>query len=77
MFKSNKEMVYTALMGWKKWVETGDFSGMDKKIILMLANGDRDMQRVASKLPQLTTEQVMVVKQIEDLAIEVLNGKGI
>ncbi len=77
MFDSNKNMVYFALTGWAKYVETGDFSGMDKETILQLARNDKDMQRVASKLPVLSREQQEIVYKLQDLAMEVLNTGNI
>ncbi|CAM0058781.1 hypothetical protein VPH184E373B_0222 [Vibrio phage 184E37-3b] len=74
MFDSEKSMVYTALMGWAKYIETGDFSGMDKKTLLELARNDKDIQRVVQRLPVLTREQQEVVYKIEDLAVKILNG---
>ena len=66
MFDSEKSMVYTALMGWAKYIETGDFSGVDKKTLLELARNDKDIQRVVQRLPVLTREQQEVVYKIED-----------
>ncbi len=74
MFDSEKQMTYFALMGWAKYVETGDFSGMDKSTILKLAQSDKEMERVAKRLPILTREQQEVVYKIQDLATKVLNG---
>ncbi len=77
MFDSEKQMVYFALMGWSKYIETGDFSGMDKKTILELARSDRDMKRAAERLPILSREQQEVIYKIQDLAIKVLNTGNI
>lgn len=74
MFDSEKQMVYFALMGWAQYVETGNFSGMDKTTILKLAQSDKDMKRVAERLPILTREQQEVIYKIQDLATKVLNG---
>ncbi len=74
MFDSEKSMVFTALMGWAKYIETGDFAGMDKVTLLKLAQTDKDVQCVVNKLPVLTREQQEIVYRIEDLATKVLNG---
>lgn len=73
MFNSEKQMIYIALCGWAKYIETGDFAGMDKKTLLELSSNDKDIQRVVNKLPILTREQQEVVYKIEDLAMKVLN----
>lgn len=71
--KEGKCLIYTALMGWKKYIETGNFSGMDKETILRLAQDDRDMQRVAGKLPQLDYGQQQFCERLENLAVKILN----
>jgi hypothetical protein len=77
MFDSEKSIIFSALMGWAKYIETGDFAGMDKATLLRLAENDRDIQRVVSRLPQLTREQQEFVYKLEDLATKVLNGGSI
>lgn len=72
MFDSNKQLVAFALQGWAQHIETGNFSGMDKKTILSLAKNDNDMQRVANKLPVLTRDQQELIYRLQDLASEVL-----
>ena len=72
---TEKEMVYIALTGWINHVETGKFAGMDKNTILMLARGDKDMQRQANKLPILKPEQEDFIKQLRVLAHKVMNGE--
>lgn len=73
MFNSEKQMIYFALCGWVKYIETGDFAGMDKKTLLDLSHNDKDIQRVVQKLPILTREQQEIVYKLEDLAMRVLN----
>ena len=77
MFNSEKHMVYFALMGWATYIETGNFSGMDKSTILELAKTDRDVRKVTNKLPVLTREQQETVYKIQDLATKILNGGNI
>ena len=77
MFNSEKHMVYFALMGWVTYIETGNFSGMDKSTILELAKTDRDVRKVANKLPVLTREQQETVYKIQNLATKILNGGNI
>ena len=71
---SEKEMIYHALTGWVKYVETGNFSGMDRDTIIQLAANDKDMKRVANKLPTLTTEQIYFINKLRELSIKVLNN---
>lgn len=71
--KEDKALIYTALMGWKKHIETGNFAGMDKDTMLYLAHSDRDMQKVVSQLPKLDYAQQDFCKRLEDLATKVLN----
>lgn len=73
MFDNEKQMVYFALMGWSKYIETGNFAGMDKKTILELARSDHDMKRVAERLPTLSREQQEIIYKIQDLVTKVLN----
>ena len=74
IFDSEKHMAYTAFMGWVTYIETGEFAGMDRSTILKLAATDKDMQRVAQRLPNLTIEQQHLVDKIRDLATKVLNN---
>ena len=74
IFDSEKHMAYPALMGWVTYIETGEFAGMDRSTILKLAATDKDMQRVAQRLPNLTIEQQPLVDKLRDLATKVLNN---
>jgi len=74
---TEKEMVYTALTGWINHVETGNFAGMDKNTILMLARSDKDMRRKANKLPILMPEQQDFIKQLRELAHKITSGESV
>lgn len=77
LFNSDKEIIFHALKGWINYIETGKFAGMDKKTILMLAQNDKDMERVANKLPVIEREQQEFIYKLDDLAIKILNGGGV
>lgn len=77
MFKSDRQIIYTSLKGWVRYIETGEFVGMDKDLILELAKGDRDMQKVLQRIPVLTEDQKRFIKQINSLADKVLTTGNI
>ncbi len=72
--REDKHLIFTALMGWKKYIETGDFSGMDKETMLDLARSDKDMQRLVAQLPKLDYAQQDFCKRLENLATKILNS---
>lgn len=73
--QTDKSKLYTAVGGWIKWIETGNFSGMDRDKVLELAKGSKDMQRVASELPSLSEEQKHYLEDLRDLQQRVLKGE--
>lgn len=73
MFNSEKHIIYTALTGWAKYIETGSFSSMDKSTMIKLALSDKDMQRILNRLPQLSVEQEIFVNMLRELATKQLD----
>jgi len=75
MFESDDSIAYFAIMQWVRYIETGSFTGLDKKKMLELAESDRGVKRIAESLPVLAQEQQEFVYRLEDLAAKIINEK--
>ena len=71
---TDKEFLSHAVSMWINSIETGSPTGPSRDQIINMANGDKDMQRVANNLPALSVEQLAFLSKLRDVQTRVLNG---